>query len=425
MKQVTIEKQDHFGRGIAHLDQKIMFVERALPKETCQIEIVQSKKNYQLAQIVKLETSSIERCESICPYYSKCGGCELLHQTYSGQLRFKNQKIEEILTKYAQIDPKVIQPILASNPIRYRNKVTLHIEKDKIGYYEAKSHRLIEVSDCLLLDAQLVEVMQLLQEFIKDHHELKSAMIKVGRKTKEVMLAVTGKTNRDHLKQFFQNKVTTLLYNHKILFGRPYITSQVFNQTFEITEESFFQVNNDMIERLYQVVIELVQSLRSQEVLDLYCGTGTIGLLVSPFVQKVIGVEIVQEAVASAKRNKKRNHISNVSFIEGQVEKSLSILTKQIDTVIVDPPRSGLDSFTVQKLLEVRPQNVIYVSCDPMTLARDLNKLQKEYDVNLVRPVDMFPNTHHVESIVLLSCKSSDSVINGKWNLEKTIEKCR
>lgn len=405
MKQVTIEKQDHFGRGIAYLDQKIMFVERALPKETCQIEIVQSKKNYQLAQIVKLETSSIERCESICSYYPKCGGCELLHQTYFGQLRFKNQKIEEILTKYAQIDPKVIQPILASNPIRYRNKVTLHIEKDKMGYYEAKSHRLIEVSDCLLLDAQLVEVMRLLQEFIKDHHELKSAMIKVGRKTKEVMLAVTGKTNRDHLKQFFQNKVATLLYNHKILFGRPYITSQVFHQTFEITESAFFQVNNCMIEKLYQVVIELIQSLQSQEVLDLYCGTGTIGLLVSPFVQKVIGVEIVQEAVASAKRNKKRNHISNVSFIEGQVEKSLSILTKQIDTVIVDPPRSGLDSFTVQKLLEVRPQNVIYVSCDPMTLARDLNKLQKEYDVNLVRPVDMFPNTYHVECVTLLQRK--------------------
>lgn len=401
--RVSIEKQDHFGRGITHVDEKVVFVNKALKDEICHIEIVKSKKNFSIAEIKKLISPSKNRIQSLCPYYDKCGGCQLLHQEYINQLNFKQTKVCEIVTKTLGIEKDKVLPILGSENYNYRNKVVLHINNQKMGFYEEKSNRLIDIETCLLLDKKILEIIKYLRSYIKDNYGLTEAIIRTGD---GVLLSIKGKSDKEKLITFFKDKVATLIYNEEVMFGSGVIVEKLFDKSFELASPAFFQINKYQTERLYQIVIDSIKKKKSKNVLDLYCGTGTIGILVSPYVDRVIGIEVVDEAIVNAKRNKEINNITNISFYTGKVEERLNFLTNEVDTIITDPPRSGMKKDVIDTILKIKPKNIIYVSCDPMTLARDLKLLKEKYKIDFIQPVDMFPNTYHVECVTLLVMKN-------------------
>lgn len=405
LKNKKIEKQDHFGRGIIHDEEKIIFVENALKDEIGDILITLENKKYKSGRVVEFHKTSLNRTSVDCPYYDKCGGCQLLHQNYLSQLTFKENKVKEIMKKFANISLDKIKAILGSEQFSYRNKVVYHIKKDKLGFYRDKTNNLISIEHCLLVDDLINEVTVILKEYIKTHHNLTGAMIRVGNKTKEILLSLKGDEKKEDLIDCFMGKVDTLIYNDEVLFGNNYINSKLFNHTFKVSSPSFFQVNVYQTEVLYQLVIDRVKEIKPKIVLDLYCGTGTIGLLVSSYVDKVIGIEIIKEAIDNARENQKLNSRENISFYVGKVEEKLEEFKNNIDLVIVDPPRSGLDSKVIDVLLEMKTKDIIYISCDPVTLARDLNKLQSHYEIETIQPVDMFPNTYHVECVCVLKLK--------------------
>lgn len=406
LKNKKIENQDHFGRGIVHNKGKTIFVEQALKNEICDIVIVDENKKYTSSKVLELKKVSQERVKVLCPYYDSCGGCQLLHQSYESQLLFKTNKVQELMEKFANIKKEKVRPTLGNVPFSYRNKVFYHIEKDKLGFYQRKTNDLIKVDRCLLVDDKIQELTKQLQNYIKDHHELKEAMIRVSSNQKEMMLSVSGKTDEKELSQFFKGKVTSLWLNGTLVSGKPYITSQLFSQKFQISPLSFFQVNSYQTEVLYQIVIDWIKKLNPKQVLDLYCGTGSIGLLVSPYVEKVVGIEVVKEAIQNAIQNQKINNRENISFLCGKVEDKIDLLQGDFDLVIVDPPRSGLDEKVIETIFKMQSSHVIYISCDPATLARDLGLLKKKYEIIEIQPVDMFPNTYHVECVSVLHRKS-------------------
>lgn len=403
-KIVKIEKQDHFGRGITYIDDKICFVNNALQNEKCEVIVDNETKKFILAHTSKLLEKSIDRVEVSCPYYKNgCGGCQILHEKYDAQVKFKQKKVEEVMEKYGAISKEKVLPIIpCCNQFSYRNKVVLHIKEERLGFYQEKSKELIEIEACPLLHSSLNDVILLLKKYIKRYPGITSAVIRFGNLHDEVMLVLNGKAKKEELVSFWKEKVNTLIYQDEVLFGKGKITSKLFNQQFQVSPSSFFQVNDKQTETLYKIVLDRIKQINAKNVLDLYCGTGTIGMLLSPYVEKVIGVEVVKEAVLNAKDNQKQNNILNISFLEGKVEDHLEVLTKEIDTIVVDPPRSGLHSNVISSILKINAQNIIYVSCDVMTLARDLNLLKEKYEIEFVQPVDMFPNTYHVECVSVL-----------------------
>ncbi len=243
---------------------------------------------------------------------------------------------------------------------------------------------------------------------------IKQAMIRVGNKTKERMLVVEGKMKADSLVSVFSSLVTSLYVNGVCYSEHKTICSILFDKTFFVSKDSFFQVNLYMTEILYGTVLDLVKKEHFCHALDLYCGTGTIGILLAPYVKQVTGIEIVEEAIKDARENAKQNGISNVTFHQGKVEEVLPSLKEDIDLVVVDPPRSGLDEVTISTIEKRQPKTIIYISCDPVTLARDLTKFVS-YEVEFIKPVDMFPNTYHVECVCVLN-RRQDLINKGKIN---------
>lgn len=397
-----IEKQDHFGRGIVREKEKVVFVEQALEDEICTLQVIQEKKNYALAKVLQYDKVSPDRTEVTCPYYDRCGGCQLLHQSYEAQLKFKRNKVIELMKKFANIREDKIKLVKPSLPFAYRNKVVFHIEYDRLGFYQEKTKELIPVDDCLLLQEEIKQVIPSLQAYIKDHPGLTDAMIRFGDESKEILLSLKGKAEKESLIAFFHGKVDSLLWNEEVLFGKDEVVIKLFDQKFQVASHSFFQVNRYQTETLYQVVIDWIKKQKPKKVLDLYCGTGTIGLLVSPYVEEVRAVEVVEDAVKNAIKNQSLNHRKNISFHCAKVEEEIASILTDIDFIILDPPRSGLEKRVIEEILQASIPQIVYISCDPTTLARDLKLLQEKYEVIEIQPVDMFPNTFHVECVCVL-----------------------
>ncbi len=398
---VTIFKQDHFGQGIAKIGDMFVFVERGLPDETCKIQIVKKKKKYANAKIVDILTFSPYRVEAKCPYYDRCGGCQIMHEAYFQQLRFKEQKVQELLEKFTKLEDVSFFPILAQEPFSYRNKVTFHGDHGKLGIYQEKTNQVIEVDACAIADFKINQIYQKVRFFLQTHpkttiHNLMIRTTSLG----ESMIALEGTIpGKDLLSDL--GEVTTVYMNQQLVKGKKSITEVIFGMKFEIYPTSFFQVNYSMMLELYQLVIDFHKDKDIQTVLDLYCGTGTIGMLVSSYVEKVIGVEYEKASIVSANQCKQRNQVDNIEFIQGKVETVIDQFSN-VDAIIVDPPRSGLDSYTINHILMLAPRMITYISCDPVTLARDLNFLKETYHIVEVHPIDMFPNTYHVECVCLL-----------------------
>ena len=389
--EVEIIKLDHFGRGIAKTD-KPVFINNALIGEQLQIILTKDKKKYSEGKVIKYLKKSSLRVESDCPYYDKCGGCNLLHLDYKNQLIYKENKVKEIMKKFCNLE--CVKKIVPSCEYYYRNKVTLHVNK-KIGYYQKKSYDIINIDNCLIADEKINNLLKKLNGL--ELNTIDKIIIRASKK--ETMLVIFNGI----VDVTLFDEVDTIIVDNKILKGLGYIIEEIKNLKFIISPDSFFQVNYLGMLKVYDKVLEYVD--KDTNVLDLYCGTGTIGIYLANKVKNVLGIEINESAINDALFNKKINNITNIDFKLGDVGKILDNNNFKADIIVVDPPRTGLDNKTISNIIKIKPYKLIYVSCDPATLARDLNILKLHYNILEITPFDMFPNTYHVECVCLLKLR--------------------
>jgi len=394
---MQIEKLDYYGRGIAKVNNKVTFIHNALPLEDVDIKILKESKKYNEARVIKYLKKSPDRVDVKCKYYNICGGCNISHLKEKLQEEFKENKIKE-LSRF--IDIKDYNKIEYSNLYNYRNKIVIHIDKDRLGLYKNKSNELVEIDKCLLVNNKINDVIKVLKEVIKNELNLKSATIKLGNITEEVMLILEGVIEDYNM---LLNTVDVLIINNKVVTKKDYIISIIGNKKYKISKDSFFQVNPSITEKIYNEIRNNIKKLNSNNVLDLYCGTGTIGIYIADLVDKVIGIEVVSDAIEDARYNKKINNIDNIIFKLGKVEDKIKEIDINIDAIIVDPPRIGLHKKVIEVINKIKPKNIIYISCNPNTLVRDLKLLENAYNIEHIKPYDMFPNTYHVECVCVLN----------------------
>ena len=399
--QVKIEKLDSYARGITRINDKICFVENALPLEECEIEITNETKKYLEAKNINLIKEFNYRIMPLCPYYSICGGCHTMHMDRKEELIFKEEKVSDLLNKFSRLDNINLKDIVYGNEFYYRNKITLHIKDKKIGLYKEKTNEVIEITECLITNHKINNIIKRLKDNISLLDKGTEIIIKTTSQD-ETMLIINGKANKEIINSF--KDIDSIYIDNKLVYGKEYIIEKINDLTFYIYKDSFFQINYEIMLRLYNKIIDYYKEHNNLKVLDLYCGTGTIGMLISKYCKEVIGVEVNSDAINSANKCKDVNNIKNISFYSGKVEDNIDKF-KNIDSIIVDPPRSGLDKFTIDNIIKINPSSIIYVSCDPVTLARDLNILKEKYNILEATPFDMFPNTYHVENLVILKRK--------------------
>lgn len=392
------------------MDGKTVFVENTVPGDIVNICVKKNKKNYSIATVANFIKYSCNRIKPKCPYFDKCGGCDLQNISYSDQLIFKEEKVKEILERFANVDRSKVKSILnnVENQFNYRNKLTLQVDK-KIGLYGKNSYNLVPIDKCLISSKKINEIISIIEENI-NLENINQVVIRNSFYNNKIMVIFKCKNvnidNLIKLKDFVDSIYINEKKDYKLVYGLEYLEEKIGDYIFKISPDSFFQVNTIMCEKLYNKIIEYGNFKGNENVLDLYCGTGTIGIYISKYVKNVIGYEINKYAIMNAQDNLKINNVYNANFYCGSSELSFENVTNNIDTIIVDPPRSGLNSETIQGIINVKPCKVIYVSCDPVTLARDLKIIGEYYDVIEVTPVDMFPNTKHVECVSVLSRKA-------------------
>lgn len=399
--RVKIEKLDHFGRGICYIDGKICFVEDTLPGEDVKIKITLEKKKYMLGRVKDFYSVSSDRVDDLCPYKDKCGGCDLSHLSYKMENEYKCLKVKEILKKYADVDEVLVEDVSFGEEYNYRNKITLHGDHNIIGYYKKNSNDIVPINKCLLVDEKINHIINVINMMSSDN-EYKDIIIRVSNDSEEVLISITGKVKGYEV---LEDLCDSLIINDEVIKGERCIMSFIGEKKFIISDKGFFQVNKTLTERLYNEVLNIVKEVKPKKVLDLYCGCGTIGIYISDYVDEVVGVEVFKESIENAKKNKKLNNCHNIRFICDKVENVIDNIKDNTDLVIVDPPRGGLDKTSIDVLLSMNVNNLVYVSCDPVTLARDIKLLKEKYDVVSVKPFNMFSKTYHVECVCLLKAK--------------------
>jgi len=393
---VEIEKLDHFARGIARLDGKIVFIPNALKGDVVEIEITKENKNFLEAKIINFIKKTPRR--GLCPYSDLCGGCGLINLDYKEQLEFKREKIYDLFKRNLGLDIN-IKEILNDEDIFYRNKIVLHANNKKIGFYKEESHEIVEIDKCVISSKKINDLIERLKKIEQDSN-VSEVMI---RDNKELMLCFKGEVEEEDILDNF-NDVDVIFINDKLIKGSGIVYEEILGKKFIISPKSFFQVNTKVCSKIFDKVRIYVKDKNYSKVLDLYCGTGVIGIIVSDLAGEVIGIEVVEDAVKNAITNSKLNNINNVSFICDKVENRIDEF-KNIDLIIVDPPRSGLDKKSISNILRISPKDIIYISCNPTTLVRDLKDLSSTYEITEVSIADMFPNTYHVETVCILSHK--------------------
>lgn len=395
IKKVLISSVNHQGYGVARINNKVVFVENAITDDVVDIEIVKEYKKYALGEVVNFASMSKEHITSACPYYDKCGGCQISHITHKAQLDFKKEKMRNIFSRY--LDMEISPKIISVNEYNYRNKVVFHIKDGKLGFYEDGTNKLIKIDNCLLLDERINNLIPLFNNL--DLTYVEKIMVRVT--SKEVMVVFYGFIDKIDVLKKYVSSIILVNIKEKLLYGKSYIKEEVNGLKFIISYNSFFQVNTKAMVRLYDKVLKYANLTKEDDVLDLFCGTGTIGIYLSRYCKSVLGVEIVEEAIKDANINKELNNIDNISFICGDVDRVINEKFNQ-NVLVVDPPRSGLNKNTKNVILNNGFDRIVYVSCDPMTLVRDLKDLSSKYEFKEITLVDMFPNTYHVESVCLL-----------------------
>ena len=443
VNRATCIDLDDFGKGIVRIDNTTCFIDNLLPGEEADIQTDFSYGKLAKAKQLNRYNSSPYRVHPQCKYYPNCGGCQLMHLSYPKQLEYKTKKVKDLLHKFAKIDIDVEPCIGLNNPTRFRNKVQKPVRYDekkkrfKAGFYQSGTHNLIGIDDCLMESQLSNTITKAVLELIEKYHYsaydedtqkgvIRHVLIKTNSNQDQALVTLIVTTSRlNGLKDFSKElirrvpqivgvvlninkrKTNVILGEEDVpVYGHTKIQDTIFNKKFLISTQSFYQVNSQQIETLYGKAIEFASLKKEDVLLDAYCGTGTIGLCCSDFVRKVIGVEIVSDAVHDAILNAKNNHISNATFIKDDATRFILENKNHFDVVIMDPPRKGSTPEFIHAVKEIAPSRVVYVSCDPVTLARDLALFKDAYQVVKVQPVDMFPNSMHVETVVLLTLKN-------------------
>ena len=429
---------DEQGKGIVVYRNEEVTVPYLLKGETADIEICKNGRNIE-GNIVKIKEKSKYRVTPKCPYYNKCGGCQIQHMSYDGQLEFKQKSVEQVMKPFGKVN-KIIG---MKDPYYYRNKAyaTYAYSKNKqivSGFYEENSHRIIPVKKCIIQHTKADEINTSIRDLMKsfkmrpydeDRNEgfLRHVLVKVGFSTNEVMVVLVTSTiifpsKKNFVKALLKKhpEITTIVMNinnrktsmvlgdrEKVLYGKGTIKDDLCDCTFNISSKSFYQVNPIQTQILYDTAIDMADFNGNEVVMDAYSGIGTIGLIVSKNVKSVIGVELNKAAVKDAIMNAKINNIKNAYFYEGDAGDFMVRMAEnreKLDVVIMDPPRTGSNEKFLTSVVKIRPKKIIYISCNHITQARDLKILTKYgYKVEEIQPVDMFPQTGHVEVVTLLT----------------------
>lgn len=400
----VINNLDHYGRGIAKINNKVCFIENALPGEIVEIKITKDKKKYLEAKVTNYLEVSDKRIKEKCPYFDICGGCNLLHIDNEDENIFKEKKVHELIEKFTTINDFSFKNISSDKEYNYRNKVVFHVKDKHLGFYKRKTNDLIEINNCLLLCNEINKLIPILKSLVKlDGNDITTITVKIGNITNDTLIDIKGKVKKYDI---ILDIVDVLIINNKCITKKSSIISIIDNKKYLISANSFFQINKYETKYLYDEVLNIIKSKNTKNVLDLYCGTGTIGIYISDYVKSVIGIEVVKEAIDDANKNSKLNSCNNINFIAGKVEDIIPTINKKFDTIIMDPPRSGIDRKTIDNIYRINPENIIYISCDPVTLSRDINILKEKYKIEYIRPFNMFPKTYHVECISVLHRKN-------------------
>ncbi len=422
-----------------------LFVDEMLPSEKGQVEITKLTSSYGFAKVVKIftETKSIDRVNPMCKNYATCGGCNVMHLNYKAQLKFKQEMVKETMCKIGGLyDVEVLPPIGMKNPKEYRNKVQVPFRMNRYkticGFFERDTHNVVPLTECVIqprISTDIINfVRNLCNEYnIKGYNEInqtgliRHTLVRMNNDLSEIMVVLVALDKKIPYQEEIVAKLTkrypaiksiiininkqknnTILGEECItIYGKDTISDTLCGLKFEIGPKSFYQVNHLQTEILYQKAIEIAELKNTDILIDAYCGIGTIGLIASHHVKQLYGVEIVDEAIKNAKKNAKRNNIVNAEFVCNKAEKQI-IKWKETgilaDAIIVDPPRKGCDQVLLDTVTEMRIPKMVYVSCDPATLARDLKYMrEKGYNIDKIQPVDMFPQSSNIENVVRLS----------------------
>ena len=398
---IEITSLDHNGRGIGKLNNKIVFVENTLPGEIVDITILKEKKKYIEARVNNFIKKSEKRIESVCPYFTQCGGCDLLHLNYEDTLKFKEDKIKNIVNRYLDNKIKINNIVPCDSNFYYRNKTTFQV-KNCIGFYKNNTYDIIKTDRCLISSELINNSIDYLNKL-----DLKYINKITCRSSIDELMIILEASNTD-LDIIPIKEIATSIYiknnnKYNLIYGKKYITEKLGNYKYLVSPDSFFQININTCFKLYSKIKEYVKT--NKNVLDLYCGTGSIGIFVSEN-NNVLGIEVNEYAIKDALENAKLNNIKNIDFICGESGKTLNNIKFKPDVIIVDPPRAGLSKEAIDNIFKLSPKELIYVSCDPMTLVRDLNLLNKQYEIIELTPYDMFPNTKHVECLTYMIKKN-------------------
>lgn len=390
---VKIDKLSHDLRGITKIDNKITFIPKTLPEEVVNIRITKQKKKFNEGCLTTIIEESKDRVKYICPYYDICGGCDTGHILYSKSIMYKKDMVVDIFKRYCDMDVDMDIVYDDDNIYNYRNKITLRVNDGKLALV---GESLVNIDYCYLVNDNINKVIGILNGICLDG--IDEVII---RGTDEIMVIIKGNIDNDKLIQILKDNVSSIFINGAKVFGNDYVMINVGNYRYAVYPDSFFQVNTKMISRLYDKVLEFAG--RGDKLLDLYCGAGTIGIYLANNFNSVRGIEQNESAIKGANLNKGINDIKNISFV---CEKASDINEIVEDVVVVDPPRSGLDSTTIKRILDSRIERLIYVSCNPITLARDINILKDKYNLVGMSLFDMFPNTSHAECVSVLYRKN-------------------
>lgn len=394
MEKLLITKLNHTGEGIAKANGKIIFIEKTIPGDIITIKNEIDCKSYSKAEIDKIIKKSQDRIIPNCPYYEECGGCQIMSMSYEKQLQYKSEKVQNIFKKYCDLN---ISPnIIPSLQFGYRNKITLQVKNGILGLLKSSSNTIVEIDKCLLISNNMNDIIKILKKNINTS-ELNKIIIKEA--TSGTMIIFYGEVSKEDVISNLKDYASSIYINSKCIYGNRTINDKLDKYTFSISPESFYQVNKAQTINLYNKVKEYLN--KANNIMDLYCGTGTIGIFVSDKCKRILGIEINKSSIIDANKNKKINNIENINFKCGNVGDLINNKEKY-NTIIVDPPRNGLDKKTRKEILKISPEKIIYVSCNPITLSRDIKELSTKYKLKDITLFDMFPNTYHVETIVLL-----------------------
>lgn len=393
---VEIVKFDNFGNGIGYINDKIVFVPKSIPGDVVKVKIQKEKKKFIEGEILEIITPSNMRIKPICPYFDRCGGCDLMNISISEALDYKLKKVNDLINK-AKINYEVYEIIKSDNYYNYRNKVSLKVKDSKIGFYKNNTHELVEISSCYLINENMNYVLKDISLFNIRNGEI---VIRCNYKA-EILIQIISNDIVENIDKIVNNhKIVGIIQNDKTIYGENYLIDKINNYIFKISYNSFFQVNPFVCSKLFKFIENNVNS--SKKVLDLYCGVGTLSIVAKKTSEYALGVEIIENAITDANLNKILNKEQNIDFICNDTKKIVDKIEKSFDTVILDPPRSGVSSKILEKIIDENICKIIYVSCNPQTLVRDLKILENSYVISDFKLLDMFPNSEHVESFVVL-----------------------